>query len=111
MKSQGLFLLIADTRLEKNIALLKKIYYKNIFILKLDIRRADEPLIDRNQKKSVNMLRQNCIEDLLKLIDRLDHIGERIKTEDVHQRQMELALKIHRLVSQKRTEYMKVRNF
>ena len=67
--------------------------------------------MDRNQKKNVNanMLRQNCIEDLLKLIDRLDHIGERIKTEDVHQRQMELALKIHRLVSQKRTEYMKVR--
>ena len=55
------------------------------------------------------MLCQSCIEDLLKLIDRLDHIGERIKTEDVHQRQMELALKIHRLVSQKRTEYMKVR--
>ena len=67
--------------------------------------------MDRNQKKNVNanILRQNCIEDLLKLIDRLDHIGERIKTEDVHQRQMELALKIHRLVSQKRTEYMKVR--
>ena len=57
------------------------------------------------------MLCQRCIEDLLKLIDRLDHIGERIKTEDVHQRQMELALKIHRLVSQKRTEYMKVRNY
>ena len=57
------------------------------------------------------MLCQSCIEDLLKLIDRLDHIGERIKTEDVHQRQMELALKIHRLVSQKRTEYMKVRNY
>ncbi len=48
------------------------------------------------------------VEDLLKLIDRLDHIGERIKTEDVYQRQMELALTIHRLVSQKKIEYMKV---
>ena len=75
------------------------------------MNRAD--LLDRIPRKSTNLnvLRQNCIEDLLRLIDRLDHIGERIKTEDVHQRQMELALKIHRLVSQKRTEYMKVRKF
>ena len=57
---------------------------------------------------SVHTLCQNFIEDLSNLIDRLDHIGERIKTEDVYQRQMELALTIHRLVSQKKTEYMKV---
>ena len=52
---------------------------------------------------------QDFIEELRKLVDRLEHIGERIKTEDVYQRQMELALTIHKLCSKKKTEYMKVR--
>ena len=57
----------------------------------------------------INTLDSDLDANLDKLIDRLDHIGERIRTEDVYQRQMELALTINRLVSQKRTEYMKVR--
>ena len=48
----------------------------------------------------------DLVANLNKLIDRLDHIGERIRTEDVYQRQMELALTINRLVSQKKTDYM-----
>ena len=58
---------------------------------------------------NINTLGSDLDDNLNKLIDRLDHIGERIRTEDVYQRQMELALTINRLVSQKRTEYMKVR--
>ena len=58
---------------------------------------------------NINTLGSDLDDDLNKLIDRLDHIGERIRTEDVYQRQMELALTINRLVSQKKTEYMKVR--
>ena len=57
----------------------------------------------------INTLDSDLDANLDKLIDRLDHIGERIRTEDVYQRQMELALTINRLVSQKKTEYMKVR--
>ena len=56
-----------------------------------------------------NPLGSDLDANLNKLIDRLEHIGERIRTEDVYQRQMELALTINRLVSQKKTEYMKVR--
>ena len=58
---------------------------------------AEDLLLIKNQNKgaSPKTLCQSCIESLLKLIDRLDHIGERIKTVDVHQRQMVLALKIH----------------
>ena len=60
----------------------------------------------------LKLLCQDFVEEIRKLMDRLEHIGERIKTEDVYQRQMELALTIHRLCSQKKTEYMKVsRNF
>ena len=58
---------------------------------------------------NINTLGSDLDDNLNKLIDRLDHIGERIRTEDVYQRQMELALTINRLVSQKKTEYMKVR--
>ena len=77
----------------------------------MNVRKTDELLLNQTPRKVISSkeLRQYCIDDLLRLIDRLDHIGERIKTEDVHQRQMELALQIHRLVSQKKTEYMKVR--
>ena len=57
----------------------------------------------------INHLGSDLDANLNRLIDRLDHIGERIRTEDVYQRQMELALTINRLVSQKKTEYMKVR--
>ena len=55
---------------------------------------------------NINTLGSDLDDNLNKLIDRLDHIGERIRTEDVYQRQMELALTINRLVSQKKTEYM-----
>ena len=58
---------------------------------------------------NITYLGSDLLANLNKLIDRLDHIGERIRTEDVYQRQMELALTINRLVSQKKTEYMKVR--
>ena len=58
---------------------------------------------------NLNHLGSDLDANLNKLIDRLEHIGERIRTEDVYQRQMELALTINRLVSQKKTEYMKVR--
>ena len=58
---------------------------------------------------NINHLGSDLDANLNKLIDRLEHIGERIRTEDVYQRQMELALTINRLVSQKKTEYMKVR--
>ena len=58
---------------------------------------------------NINHLGSDLVDNLNKLIDRLEHIGERIRTEDVYQRQMELALTINRLVSQKKTEYMKVR--
>ena len=58
---------------------------------------------------NINTLGSDLDDNLNKLIDRLEHIGERIRTEDVYQRQMELALTINRLVSQKKTEYMKVR--
>ena len=58
---------------------------------------------------NINHLSSDIVDNLNKLIDRLEHIGERIRTEDVYQRQMELALTINRLVSQKKTEYMKVR--
>ena len=60
----------------------------------------------------LKLICQDFVEEVRKLTDRLEHIGERIKTEDVYQRQMELALTIHRLCSKKKTEYMKVsRNF
>ena len=62
-----------------------------------------------DKESSLKIICQDFIEELRKLMDRLEHIGERIKTEDVYQRQMELALTIHRLVSKKKTEYMKVR--
>ena len=62
-----------------------------------------------NNNNNINHLGSDLVANLNKLIDRLEHIGERIRTEDVYQRQMELALTINRLVSQKRTEYMKVR--
>ena len=58
---------------------------------------------------NITYLGSDLLANLNKLIDRLDHIDERIRTEDVYQRQMELALTINRLVSQKKTEYMKVR--
>ena len=58
---------------------------------------------------NINHLDSYLVANLNKLIDRLEHIGERIRTEDVYQRQMELALTINRLVSQKTTDYMKVR--
>ena len=58
---------------------------------------------------NINHLGSDLDANLNRLIGRLDHIGERIRTEDVYQRQMELALTINRLVSQKKTEYMKVR--
>ena len=58
---------------------------------------------------NITHLGLDLVTSLNKLIDRLEHIGERIRTEDVYQRQMELALTINRLVSQKKTEYMKVR--
>ena len=61
------------------------------------------------KSNNINTLGSDLDDNLYKLIDRLDHIGERIRTEDVYQRQMELALTINRLVSQKKTEYMKVR--
>ena len=58
---------------------------------------------------NIHHLGSSLVANLDKLIDKLEHIGERIRTEDVYQRQMELALTINRLVSQKKTEYMKVR--
>ena len=57
---------------------------------------------------NITYLGSDLVANLNRLIDRLEHIGERIRTEDVYQRQMELALTINRLVSQKKTEYMKV---
>ena len=63
-----------------------------------------------NNNNNINHLGSDLVANLNKLIDRLEHIGERIRTEDVYQRQMELALTINRLVSQKKTEYMKVRS-
>ena len=46
--------------------------------------------------------------EIRNLIARVEHIGERIKTEDVYQRQMELALQIHRLCSKQKLQYLKV---
>ena len=75
----------------------------NSFYLQIDIKKGEDHLSIKNQRKVTSpiMLCQSCIQNLLQLIDRLDHIGERIKTGDVHQRQIELSLKIHRHVSQK----------
>ena len=72
-----------------------------------NVDKAEMP--ERNDDSSFKDMCQAFVEEIRYLLARLEHIGERIKTEDVYQRQMELALQIHRLCSKKRIEYMKVR--
>lgn len=66
---------------------------------------------DEEKEKLLSCVGQEAIEELDKAVQHLlatiDHYGERLKTEDVYQKQLELAHTIGKLLAQKKLQYFK----
>jgi hypothetical protein len=91
------------TTVEKWIAIMKQFKLPDQLVAPIDELEV-QPMLVRNIEEAKEVLGP-LIRHLISVID---HFGERLKTEDVYQKQLELALMIGSLLADKKLQYFKV---